>query len=325
MRRRQFISFVGAAVLLPGSIAAQSEKVRVIGYLTPAAKPSLRDEIFRKGLRELGWVEGKNMRLEVRRAGNSTERLAALAEELVQLRVDVMIATSTPAVFAARNATRSVPIPVVTISADPVGNGFIGSLARPGGNITGISMMMPQLAGKRLELLGEIVPKLSRVAFLAHGDDPSHRIFIKELQQAGESLGIQVQPVIVKGAGDFENAFAAMKRAKADALIIQPLFINNMGNAPQLAELAVKNGIPATSDGDGFAEAGGLLFYGPDPLVIYERIAIYADRVLRGSKPADMPVEQPQKFLLAINLKTAKALGASIPRSLLLRADKVID
>lgn len=326
MRRRDFIGFVGGAVVvLPRRVLAQSEKIRVVGYLTPAAKPSLRDEVFRKGLQELGWIEGRNMRMEVRRAGNDTGRLAALAEELVRLKVDVMVATSTPAVHAARNATRKVPIPVVTISADPVGLGFIASLARPGGNITGISMMMPQLAGKRLELLREVFPKLSRVAFLAHGGDPAHKVFLREIGDAGRSVGVALQPVVVRGPQEFDDAFAAMKREKAEALIIQPLFVNTMGNAPQLAQMALGSGIPTISDGDGFADAGGLFFYGPDPLVIYQRIAVYVDRVLRGARPAETPVEQPQHFLLVVNLKTAKALGAAIPRSILLRADRVID
>jgi len=324
MNRRAFVAGTASFLLLGlDARAQQAEKIRVIGILTPAAKPSLRDEVFLKGLRELGWIEGKNVRIEYRRAANSTERLSAMAEELVRLKVDLIVALSTPAVAAAKNATQTVP--VVTISADPVGNRFIASLARPGGNITGISMMMPQLAGKRLELLKEIVPGLTRVAFLLYGKDQSHLIFAREAQDAGRALGIQLQPVVVNGLDEFESAFASMQKEKAGALIVQPLFVNTLGAAPRLVELAAKVRLPITSDGDGFADAGGLLFYGPDPVPIYERIAVYVDRVLKGVKPADLPVEQPQRFQLAVNLKTAKALGIKIPRTILLRADRVIE
>jgi putative ABC transport system substrate-binding protein len=302
-------------------VAAQ-DRMRVVGYLTPAGKPSLRDEVFRKGLRQHGWVEGKNVRIEYRRGGDDPVRMAALARELAQLKVDVLVAQSTPAVHAAKAAT--VSIPIVTISADPVANGFVPSLARPGGNITGISMMMPALAGKRIELLREISPKLARVGFLGHGDDPAHKVFIRELQEAGRTLGVGVQPVVVRSAAEFDGAFAALKRERAEALIVQPLFINTLGAGPRLTQLALQNGIPAISDGDGFAEAGGLMFFGPNPLAIYERLAVYVDRVLRGARPAEMPIEQPQTFELVVNLKTAKALGIAIPRSLLHRADRVI-
>lgn len=322
-RRRQFLLLAGALLAAPLSHAQKLEGVRVIGYLTPSAKPSLRDEVFQRGMRELGWIEGKNIRIEYRRAANSTERLSVMAEELVRLKVDLIVALSTPAVQAAKNATQTIP--VVSISADPVGNRFVASLARPGGNITGVSMMMHQLTGKRLEMLKEIFPKLSRVAFLAYGSDPSHTIFLKEARDAGVSLRIQVQPVVVNGAEDFESAFSVMKKEKANALIIQPLFINMLGAGPQLVALAAKNRIPIASDGDGFADAGGLMFYGPDSLAIYKRIAVYVDRVLKGTKPADLPIEQPQTFQLVINLNTAKALGITIPRTVLLRADRVIE
>jgi len=206
-----------------------------------------------------------------------------------------------------------------------VGNGFVTSLARPGGNITGISMMMPALAGKRIELLREISPKLSRVAFLGHGDDPSHKIFIRELQEAGSRVGVSVQPVVVRSATEFEGAFAAMKREKAEAVVVQPLFINTLGAGPQLVQLALQHRVPAISDGDGFAEAGGLIFFGPHPLSIYERLATFVDRVLRGAKPGEMPIEQPQRFELVVNLKTAKSLGIAIPRTIVHRADRVIE
>ncbi len=322
-QRRRFLFAAGAFLAAPLVSAQQAEGIRVIGYLTPAAKPSLRDEVFAKGLRELGWIEGKNIRIEYRRAANNTERLAAMAQELVHLKVELIVAQSTPAVEVAKNATQTIPI--VSLSADPVGNRFIASLARPGGNITGVSMMMPQLAGKRLELLKEIVPGLARVVFLLHGQDRSHKIFAKEAQDAARALGIQLQPVVVNALGEIEGAFAAMQREKADALIVQPLFVNTLGATPRLIELAAKIRLPIISDGDGFAEAGGLLFYGPDPIPNYQRMAFYVDRILKGSKPADLPVEQPRKFLLVINLKTAKALGLKIPQAVVARADRVIE
>jgi len=228
------------AVVIMGAVAEaqQTEKTRVIGILSLSAKPTLRDDVFQRRLRELGWVEGQTVRIEYRRAANKVEHLPALAEELVRLKVDLIVAQSTPAVQAAKNATRTIPI--VSISADPVGNGFVASLARPGGNITGVSMIMPELTGKRLELLREISPKLSRVAFLAHGGDPSHKLFVKEAQDAGRNRAVRVQPLIVERPEEFESAFSAMKRERADALIIQPLFINTLGYGQQLGDLTAK-------------------------------------------------------------------------------------
>ena len=314
---------VGAACMPLSGFAQPVEPLRVIGYLSPSATPSMRDEIFVAGLRELGWIEGKNIRIESRRSGNDLARLPALAEELVRLNVDLIVATSTPAVKAARDATRGIP--VVSISADPVGNGFIASLGRPGGNITGISMMMPSLAGKRLELLREILPKISKVAFLAHGADPSHVAFVREAQDAGRTLGIRVDTQIIHGEGELPLAFAAMKKQGAQALGIQPLFVNTLGLGPRIIELANRQRLPAVGDGDKFTEIGGLLLFGPDPAAIYRRMAYYADRVLRGAKPADLPVEQPKTFVVEVNLKTAKELGIKIPQSILLRATKVIE
>jgi len=185
-------------------------------------------------------------------------------------------------------------------------------------------MMMPELTGKRLELLREISPKLSRVAFLAHGGDPSHKLFVKEAQDAGRSRAVRVQPLIVERPEAFESAFSAMKRERADALVIQPLFINTLGHGRQLADLAAKNALPTISDADVFAEVGGLMVYGPNPLATYERVATYVDRVLKGAKPAELPVEQPLKFELVINLETAKQIGLTIPPNVLAQANRVI-
>ena len=323
--RRTLLAALAAALATgPGLAFAQpAKKIRVIGFLTLSEKPSLRDEIFTQGMRELGWIEGKNIRIETRRAGNDVKRLAALAQELVQLKVDLIVALATPAVAAARDATRSIPI--VSLSADPVANGFVASLPRPGGNITGISMMTPALAGKRLELLREINPKIARVAFLAHGDSSGHKNFIAEIETAGKALGVQIDPVIVTGADQLDGAFAAMKKARIEAVAIQPLFINTLGLGPRIAALANQHRLPSVSDGDDFAEHGGLLYYGPDPVAIYRRIAYYTDRVLKGARPAEFPVEQPTLFLVTVNLKTAKLLGVKIPHSILVRATKVIE
>jgi len=304
--------------------AQQAEKIRLVGFLSPAAEPSARHEAIRQELRALGWVEGQNLRIEFRWAANKAERLAAMAEELARLKVDDIVAQSTPAVQTAKGATRTIPI-VMGAAADPVGSGFVSSLARPGGNITGVSMMMPEVAGKRLELLRELVPRLKRVAFLAHGGDSAHKLFVQQTQDAGRTLGVQVQVLVVQRPEEFEGAFAEMSHYKADALVIQPLFINTLSLGPRLAELAAKNRLPTICDGVGFAEQGGLLYYGPDTRAVYPRAAVYVDRILRGANPAELPVEQPQRFELVINLKTAQRLGLGVPRSVLLRADRVIE
>lgn len=321
IRRRQLLIAAGMALAAP--LAEAQPKQRLIGQLSFAAGPDARDPVITQGLRDLGWVEGQNLRTEYRWAANDSARLAAMAQELVRLKVDVIVARATPAVQAAKNATSTIPI--VMISADPVGSGFVASLARPGANVTGLSMMMPALAGKRLELLRELLPKLSRVAFLAHGGDPAHTSFISETEAAGRKLGVQVQPLVVRRPEEYEGAFAAMAKERADALIVQPLFINTLGQGPRLAELAAANRLPTISDGAPFADAGGLLFYGADPVETWKRVAVFIDKILKGANPAELPVEQPQKFQLIINLKTAKRLGLTMPQILLLRADRVIE
>lgn len=237
--------------------------------------------------------------------------------------MDVIVAWSTPAALAAQNATRTIPIVMGTV-ADPIGTGLIANLARPGGNITGVSLMSPELAGKRLELLKELAPGLARVAFLANGGDPAHRLFVKETQDAAQKIGIHIQPLVVKGPDEFDGAFSAAIKEGSGALIVQPLFITIGGHARTLAELAIKHRLPTISDGNQFAELGGLIYYGPERLALDRRVAYYVDRILRGTQPADLPVEQPQTFALVLNLQTAKRLGIAIPQSLLLRADKVI-
>jgi putative ABC transport system substrate-binding protein len=302
--------------------AQQPTKVPRIGYLSLAAKPSPRDEAFVQGLRELGWVNGRNITIEYFWAANKAENLAALADDLVGLKVDLIVAQATPAVQAAKNATKTIPI-VMGPNADPVGMGFVASLARPGGNITGMSSIMPELASKRLGLLRELLPKLSRVAFLAYGPDPAHLLFVKQAQDAAQSFKIRFQPLVLAGIEEIEGAFSAMKKEGVGALIVQPLF-SVLGQGPRVAELALKNRLPTISDGPAFAEGGGLMFYGPDSLALYRRAATYVDKILKGAKPADLPVEQPKKFELVINLKTAKQIGLMIPPNVLARADRVI-
>jgi putative ABC transport system substrate-binding protein len=320
-RRRRFLIAAGFALATPR--AGAQPRQRVVAHLSIGAGPDARDPIISQGLRELGWIEGQNLRTEYRWAANDNALLEAMAMELARNRVDVIFARATPAVQAAKNATSTIPI--VMISADPVGSGFVASLARPGTNVTGLSMMMPALAGKRLELLRELLPKLSRVAFLAHGGDPAHTSFIRETEDAGRKLGVRVQALVVRRPEDYEGAFTAMASERADALIVQPLFVNTLGQGPRLAELALANGLPAISDGAPFADQGGLLFYGADPAEAWKRVAVFIDKILKGANPAVLPVEQPQKFHLVVNLKTAQRLGVAIPQLVLLRADRVIE
>jgi putative ABC transport system substrate-binding protein len=275
-------------------------------------------------LSELGWVEGRNVIIEYRWAANDTKRLPSLAKELVELKVDVIVASATPAIQAAKNATTTLPI-VMSAAADPVASGFVASLARPGGNVTGLSLQSPELAGKRLELLKEIVPKLSRVAFLAHGGDPAHKLFFQEAQDIAPKIGLQIQPLAIQGPTEFEVAFAAMIKEQAGALVVQPLFTGSaLGLGPKVADLAIKNRLPSLSDGIRYPEAGGLLSYGANRLDLSRRAASFVDKILKGTKPADLPVEQPTKFDFVINLKTAKWIGLTIPPNVLVRADRVI-
>jgi len=303
--------------------AQQPKKIPRIGYLAFRANPGLGEKAFLEGLQDLGYVEGKTIAIEWRWTTGKPESLADLAAELVRLRVDVLVAASTPAVQAAKNATSTIPI-VMAFAADPVGTGFVASLARPGWNITGLSGIMPELAGKRLELLRELFPKLSRLAFLAYRGDPAHGLFVKEAQGAAQSFGIQLQSLVIASPDEIEGAFSAMVRERAGALVVQPLFVVALGQGRRIADLAVQNRLPAVSDLGTFADAGGLISYGPDVVVLYRRAATYVDKILKGTKPAYLPVEQPTKFEFVINLKTAKALNLTIPQSVLFRADRVI-
>ena len=329
MRRREFITFLGglaAAWPITGR-AQQAAKVARIGYLVGASlslSPHLH-EAFRQGLRDLGYVEGRNVVIEYRDAEGKYERFPALATELMALKVGVIVVTSTPSAAVVKQATRTIPI-VFTWAADPVGSGLVTSLARPGGNITGSSFLAPDLIGKRLELLKRALPGISRVAALWHPGDYVERMekdMLTEANLAAGVLGLRLQVVEARGPEDFDRAFSDMTRARAGALTVLPstMFIIERR---RLVDLAAKNRLPAVYTWREFVDAGGLMAYGPNLADLYRRAATYVDKILKGAKPGDLPVEQPTKFELVINLKTAKALGLTIPPSLLARADEVI-
>jgi putative ABC transport system substrate-binding protein len=324
--RRTFLAGTGAVLLAaPFSVEAQqAAKVARIGYLTNhvTSSPHL-PEAFRQGLRDLGYVEGRNVVIEYRDAEGKLERLPALAAELVALKVDVIVASAYPGTLAAKNATNTIPIIMVAV-ADPVRMGLIASLVRPGGNITGLTLLAgTEIVGKHLELLKEAVPNLSRVAVLWNPANPMHVLRLREVEVAGRSLRVQLQILKAQGPEEFDSAFAAMTRERAGALYVvgDPMLSRHRR---RLAELAAKSRLPAVYELKDHAEAGGLMAYGPSLLDMYRRAATYVDKILKGAKPADLPVEQPTKFELVINLKTAKALGLTIPPSLLRRADEVI-
>jgi ABC-type uncharacterized transport system substrate-binding protein len=315
---------VAATVLAAGVIAEaqQPKKIPRIGYLIGSSPTAnARDEAFRQGLRELGYIEGQNLIIEYRYAEGKLDRLPELAAELVRLKVDAIFCTSTPAAQAAKKATTTVPI--VSVSGDPVGLGLVASLARPGGNVTGLANLTSELAGKRLELLKEVVPSVSRVAVLWNPVAPSSALRMRETEAAAPSLGIKLQPVEVREANDFERAFSALKRERADALfpLRSPVISNHL---KRIVELAAKNRVPGMYDASEFAEAVGLMSYGTMLPDLDRRAASYVDKILKGAKPADLPVEQPTKFELIINLKAAKQIGLTIPPNVLARADRVI-
>ena len=327
MRRREFIALVGGAVACPMGVCAQQQagKVPRIGYLgvtSPSDRPPLLDT-FRQGLRELGWIEGQNIVIDYRFAEGRLDRLPDLAAELVRLKVDVIVSLGTQGVTAAKSATKTIPIVMIGVR-DPVGTGLIASLARPGGNITGVSGSAGlEIVTKQLELLKETVPKIRRVAILSNPANAYHQLAIKELNVAARSLGVQLQLLEARDPNEFDGAFAAMAKERVGALLVLSDVIFNDHRA-RLADLAAMNRLPTAYGIRESVEAGGLMSYGPSFLDFYRRSTAYVDKILKGDKPADLPVEQPTKFELAINLKAAKALGLSIPESLLRRADEVM-
>ena len=304
--------------------AQQTGKVHRVGVLT-SASPSIasrRIQAFQQGLRELGYVEGKNIIIEYRYAEGKLEPLADLADELVRLKLDVIVTDTSMATQAAKNATKTIPV-VFTTANDPVGDHQVESLARPGGNLTGFSILALDLNGKRLELLKETYPKIERVAFLTRLGTATGEQRFKEAETAAKGLGLRLQLLGAKGAGDLENAFDAGKRSGAQAVLAHPsTFVAT--NRARIIELAAKHRLPVIYSGAEAAEAGGLMSYGPDIVDNYRRAATYVDKILKGAKPADLPVQQPMKFEFVINLKTAKAIGLTIPPNVLARADRVI-
>ena len=325
MDRRTFIaSMIGAALSAP--LAAQAQqvgKVPRIGFLhygSPGPSPEV--EAFRQGLRELSYIEGQNIAIEYRFASGGVERLPELAAELVRLKVDVIVTPGTPQSLAAKQATSRIPI-VFAVVADAVGAGLIANFARPGGNLTGLTSSSAELGGKRLELLKQVVPRASRVAVLYNPADRSNVLVLRQLQESVPTLGLTLQPLEVREPREFEGAFVAMTRERAHALFGAAGALT-LEHRNTIVDLAAKRRIPAMWGHRQFVDAGGLMSYAVNFHDQIRRAATYVDKILKGAKPGDLPVEQPTKFELVVNLKTAKALGLTIPRSVLLRADEVI-
>jgi putative ABC transport system substrate-binding protein len=322
--KKILVSFLAASMLSSGYLARaqQPTKVPRIGYLTSGTATRDSSEMFRQGLGELGYVEGKNILIEYRHAEARSQPLSELAEELVRLKVDVIVTTSTEPSLAAQQATRTVPI-VMGGGGDPVGAGLVTSLARPGGNITGVTTTSVDLSGKRLELLKEITPKISLVAVLWIPTATGNKLQMKETEIAAHSLELHLQPAGVEEPNDFESAFSAINRGAANSLIVlaSPMFASHRA---RIADLAAKSRLPAIYPTSPYVDAGGLMSYGNNLSVEWRRAAVYVDKILKGAKPADLPVERPMKFELVINLKTAKQIGLTIAGSVLFRADRVI-
>src|SRR3954454_15752771 len=327
MRRRAFMGFLicGMTLWPPGLHAQQPKKISRIGVLLPGtpASFSLRSKAFLDGLTELGYVEGVTIAFEWKWGQDRVETLSGLAAELVRSNVDVIVTGGTSAAKALKATTRTIPI-VMAIIGDPVAAHLVDSLARPGGNATGFSIVAPELGGKRLELLKEIVPKMSSVAVLLNSKNPQSKIEYREMQSAAQAMGLNLYPTEVSTEVGLEDAFAVMNKADVQALVVltDPILFSQRKT---IVDLADKNRLPAMYFFQGFAEEGGLLSYGPSDADLFRRAAGYVDRILKGTKPGDLPIEQPTKFELFVNLKAARMLGLIIPESFLLRADKVIE
>jgi len=327
MERRRFIEVIAGGLLAaPLAAEAQPGKVFRVGILTTGSPtdPSsvhLLGAFFQR-LRELGYVEGQNLAVERRFAEGKYERFPDLAADLVRLKVDIIVAAGGLSPFAAQKATKTIPI-VMTNQADPVGGGLVASLARPGGNITGLSLLVPEIVGKQLQLLKEVIPRVSRVAILRNPANKTHAHSLKEVEVAARSLRVQPQTFEARGSEEFDGAFAAMTRERAGALLVlsDPMF---WFNRTRIADLAATQRLPTMFAQREHAEAGGLMAYGANLSDALRQAATYVDKILKGAKPGDLPVEQPKKFELVINLKTAKALGLTIPQSVLGRADEII-
>ena len=327
MRRRTFMVFLACGMTLwpPDIHAQQPKKISRIGVLLPGtpASFSLRTRAFLDGLRELGYVEGVTIAFEWRWGRDRVETLSGLAADLVRSNVDVIITGGTSAAKALKAATATIPI-VVAIISDPVAAGLVDSLARPGGNLTGFSIVAPELGGKRLELLKELVPHVSSVAVLLNIRNPQSQIELKEMRNAAQEMRLQLYPIEISTEDGLEDAFAAMNKAAVQALVVltDPVLFSQR---KQTVDLANRNRLPAMYFFKGYTEEGGLMSYGPSDTDLFRRTAAYVDRILKGTKPGDLPIEQPTKFELFINLRAANMIGVTIPESFLLRADKVIE
>jgi putative tryptophan/tyrosine transport system substrate-binding protein len=324
---RRITGVVLGAMLLAESLSAEAQqptKIARIGYLTlgfPSTSPA-RTEAFRQGLRELGYVEGKNIVIEYRYAEGKADQLAGLAAELVRLKVDIIVTGGPTATRPAKEATVTIPI-VMAQDGDPIGNGFVASLAHPGSNITGLATLTPEISGKRLELLKETVPRLSRLAVLGTSTEPGNALSLRETELAAGAFGVRIQYLEVRDSKDIGAAFQAASKGRAEAVLVLPSTVLNSGRT-QIVDLAVKSRLPAIYYAPEFVEDGGLMSYGVSIPDLFRRAATYVDKILKGRKPADLPVEQPMKFELVINLKTAKQIGLTVPPLVLALADKVI-
>src|SRR3984893_9713108 len=326
-RRLLHVLMAGALAAPIASFAQNPAKIALIGFLSPASSAGdwgIRLQAFRDGLRELGYMEGKNLQLEVRWGEGKLERLPTLAAELVQLKVDVIVAASSPSVVAASQATRTIPI-VMPVSSDPVGDGLVASLARPGGNITGLSVMSPELGEKRIQLLKEMFPKISHaMAVLWNPDYVGMRARFEQARTAAPAVGLSVRSVEVRDTRELDAAFEAIIREHPEALLllVDPF---TRSQRSRIVQFAAEQRLPAIYESSEFVDVGGLISYGPNISDQFRRAAAYVDRILRGAKPADLPIEQPTKFELVINMRAAKTLGIKFPDSILLSADKVIE
>lgn len=318
MRRREFITLLGGAAVFPLAARAQEKRMPLVGILILANREPFWS-LFRKGLSEYGYVEGRNIRFEFRSVDGKFTELPAHAAELVRLKVDCIVAVQSPCVRAAMNASKDIPI-IMAPASDPLAAGFVASLNKPGGNVTGLSFVTPDLIGKNIELLREIVPSVRRVVFLGVSSDPVTKSFTRQVEQAGPALGIETRSLMMRSMDQLEASFAQLAADSVDAVILQP-------NLPRkaAAAFALKHRLPALSPHRGFPEAGGLLSYSGSLEQVYLRVGAYLDKILKGANPADLPVEQPTKYELVINLKTAKALGLTVPATLIARADEVIE
>jgi putative ABC transport system substrate-binding protein len=321
MRRREFVSLLaGTLASWPHVTWAQRRTVPLIGVLV-AGNPNPEPfwQIFQDALRDLGYIEGETVKFEFRSAVGKTDLLPDLAAGLVRLKPDIIVTWQTPTVRAVKQATDSIPI-VMADSGDPVGTGLVATLARPGGNVTGMAGVTAELAGKSVEIIREMIPSARRVGALCNASDPFSKPFLEQIQLGGRTVGVEIRAFMLQKGEEFDTVFSQVPGERVDAVIVQPSLPTR-----RAAELALKSRLPAVSVPRWFAEEGGLISYSPKQADLYRQAAAYVDKILKGAKPADLPVEQPTKFELIINLKTAKALGLTIPATLLARADEVIE